>query len=323
MGFIPVADAIVNSRCGPESRAPRYEGIPPSFRIVRKSVWQWLSIRSPVRNMTRLGDDMELIEVGQDEWHFSDSSLTSEIMDEFHDALNLREEGRDHEAESVISSVLTACPNHIDALHHLGLWLAEEGDALQSYALCLAAVGAGLHAVPPRFSWATSKLPWPDLDNRPFLRAYHCLGIWRMDQRLWDQAIEIFSRLLRVNPNDNQGARYLLPQCWFEKGDSAAVIELCRKFPEDPGPDLRYSNALALVLSGQEAKARESLAQCVQRRPLVAEELLRSSHPEPDRKHPGMITLGGADEAWEYWRNWGPYWERSEKAMDLLREASG
>ena len=266
---------------------------------------------------------MELIEVGQDVWRFSDSSLTSEVMEEFHDALELCEAGRGHEAESLISSVLVSCPNHIDALHHLGLWVAEEGETLQSYALCLAAVGIGLHAVPPGFSWATSKLPWSYLDNRPFLRAYQCLGTWRMDQRLWDQAIEIFSRLLQVNPNDNQGVRYLLPQCWFEKGDSAAVIEHCGKFPDDPGPEILYSKALALILSGQEGEARESLAQCVQRRPLVAEELLRSRHPEPDRKYPGLITLGGADEAWEYWREWGSYWKRSKKAMGLLREAKG
>ena len=278
---------------------------------------------SPARRVTRQGGEMELVEGGQDEWRFSDASLTSEIMEQFYDALELREDGRDREAESLIKSVLADCPNHIDALHHLGLWLGEDGESLQSYALCLAAVGIGLHAMPPRFSWAHSKLPWSDLDNRPFLRAYHCLGTWRMDQGLWDQAIEIFSRLLRVNPNDNQGARYLLPQCWFEKGDSAAVIEHCRQFPEDPGPEILYSNALALVLSGQDAKAQESLAQCVQHLPLVAEELLRSSHPEPDRKYPGMITMGGADQAWEYWREFGAYWERSDKAMDLLRTVCG
>ena len=266
---------------------------------------------------------MELVEVDQDEWRFSDASLTFEIMEQFHDALDLREGGRDHEAESLINSVLADCPNHIDALHHLGLWLGDEGDSLQSYALCLAAVSIGLHVMPPRFSWAHSKLPWSNLDNRPFLRAYHCLGTWRMDQRLWDQAIEIFSRLLQVNPNDNQGARYLLPQCWFEQGDSAAVVEHCSKFPEDPGPEILYSNALALVLSEQDAKAREALAQCVRSLPLVAEELLRSSHPEPDRKYPGLITMGGADQAWEYWREYGAYWERSEKAISLLRTAIG
>ena len=265
---------------------------------------------------------MELVEVDQDEWRFFDASLTSEIMEEFYDALDLRDAGQDREAEALLSSVLAACPNHIDALHHLGLWLGEEGEPLQSYALCQAAVGIGLHALPPRFSWAHSKLPWSDIDNRPFLRAYHSLGCWRLDQRLWDQAIEIFSRLLQVNPNDNQGARYLLPQCWFETDDTAALLEHCQRFPGDSGPEVLYSNALALVLSGQDAQARKALAECVRHLPLVAEELLMSSHPEPDRKDPDLITIGGADQAWEYWRTYGAYWERSNKAMDLLRAAS-
>ena len=266
---------------------------------------------------------MKLIEIAENEWRFVDASLTFDFVEEFDEALNLRESGRSQEAESLMRALLDTCPNHIDALHHLGLWLGDEGQALQSYVLCQAAVAIGLHAIPPRFSWERSKLSWLELDNRPFLRAYHCLGIWRMDQGLWDQAIEIFTRLMRVNPNDNQGARYLLPRCWFEKKEFAAVAEHCRKFPDDVGPEILYSRALALAFLGQVAKARKSLIQCVELLPLVAEELLKSSHPEPYRKYPGMITLGGADQAWEYWRVWGRYWKQSEKAMGLLRAVSG
>ena len=144
---------------------------------------------SPARKVARQGGEAELVEVGQDEWRFFDASLTSEVMEQFYDALELRDGGRDHEAETLINSILADCPNHIDALHHLGLWIGEDGETLQSYALCLAAVSIGLHAMPPGFSWAHSKLPWPDLDNRPFLRAYHCLGTWRMDQGKCDFAI--------------------------------------------------------------------------------------------------------------------------------------
>lgn len=57
-------------------------------------------------------------------------------------------------------------------------------------------------------------------------------------------------------------------------------------------------------------------------RPLVAREILADRHVEPERKHPGHITVGGADEAWEYWRMYGCYWYRSKLAMDLLREAT-
>ena len=92
-----------------------------------------------------------------------------------------------------------------------------------------------------------SRLAWGHIENRPFMRAYHNLAIPRMEQQAWQAAIEILSRLLAVNPNDNQGVRYELPGCWFETGDIAAVIEHCRRHDDDGSPFMLYPNALAHV----------------------------------------------------------------------------
>ena len=82
------------------------------------------------------------------------------------------------------------------------------------------------------------------------------------------------------------------------------------------------SRALALALAKRVPEARAVLQTCISRLPLVAKELLSREHPEPDRTHPGAITLGGADQAWEYWNGYGQYWRRSRSAMRLLREAA-
>ncbi len=53
-------------------------------------------------------------------------------------------------------------------------------------------------------------LPWSLLDNRPFLRCLHGVGIcaWRLgDMRT---AKTVFAKMLWLNPNDNQGARFNL-----------------------------------------------------------------------------------------------------------------
>lgn len=52
-------------------------------------------------------------------------------------------------------------------------------------------------------------LPWGLIDNRPFLRCLHGYGLclWRL--RRFDEAARIFDRMLRLNPFDNQGVRFV------------------------------------------------------------------------------------------------------------------
>lgn len=264
---------------------------------------------------------MELVQHHEGEWIFEDAAITNEVESKFVEALDAYDDGLHEEAEVSVRQVLAECPNHIDALYHLGLFLEDRGDALGGYVYCQAAVSVGLQAIPETFRWADNRITWSHLDNRPFLRAYHALAFHRMGQSAWHDAIVILKRLLAVNPNDNQGARHLLPKCWFEVNDAAAVIDLCQRYADDSAPETLYSHALALAITKRTNEARDVLQHCVRRLPLVAKELLSRRHPEPAREHSGAITLGGADQAWEYWKEYGRYWRKSKSAMTLLREA--
>jgi uncharacterized protein with HEPN domain len=53
-------------------------------------------------------------------------------------------------------------------------------------------------------------LLWGMIDNRPFLRCLHGYGlcVWRSGE--FEEAQQIFERMLWLNPSDNQGARFLL-----------------------------------------------------------------------------------------------------------------
>lgn len=55
-------------------------------------------------------------------------------------------------------------------------------------------------------------LAWGLLDNRPFLRCMQGYGLclWRLKR--WEEAEQAFERMLWLNPSDNQGNRFLLPQ---------------------------------------------------------------------------------------------------------------
>jgi len=55
-------------------------------------------------------------------------------------------------------------------------------------------------------------LPWRMIDNRPFLRCMNGFGLclWRLEQ--FDEARNIFERILWLNPSDNQGVRFLIDE---------------------------------------------------------------------------------------------------------------
>jgi len=54
-------------------------------------------------------------------------------------------------------------------------------------------------------------LAWGLIDNRPCLRCMQGYGLclWRLKR--WEEAEQVFERLLWMNPSDNQGICFLLP----------------------------------------------------------------------------------------------------------------
>ena len=264
---------------------------------------------------------MKLVEMEKNNWVFEeDATFTIEVFERFDQALDSWAKGHDEVAEKMLHAVVAECPHHIDALHHLSLIYRAQGRETEAYICCQAAVGIGLHALPQKFSWRTARLEWPWLENRPFLRAYHSLGMWHLHNDRHDAAIEIFRRLLSVNPNDNQGVRYLLPHCWFEKNELSKILTLCRKYRDDSAPELLYSEALALVRLGRNEEARTALERCVAELPLVGRELLKKRHPRPKSVLEGYISPGGADQAYYYWQSFGKHWSETESALELLRQ---
>jgi hypothetical protein len=51
---------------------------------------------------------------------------------------------------------------------------------------------------------------WGDIDTRPYMRAVQALGLALQEAGCADQSRACFDRLLTMNPNDDQGIRYLI-----------------------------------------------------------------------------------------------------------------
>ena len=123
------------------------------------------------------------------------------------DAVDLRAAGDVAGAQEVLSKLLTQDLRCLDAHAHLGSLYFK---SIPRVAARHYAVGAAIGelSLGPSFEGV---LAWGLIDNRPYLRCLHGLGLcsWRLGD--FERAREIFTRMLWLNPGDHQGVRGCLP----------------------------------------------------------------------------------------------------------------
>ncbi|MET0116436.1 MAG: hypothetical protein ABW090_03325 [Sedimenticola sp.] len=265
---------------------------------------------------------MKLLEFSKNCWIFSDENTSAGDEDVLNAAIGFWQEGNIELAENLLRGLITERPNYIDAIHHLSLICSETGREYESYLCCREAVRIGFEVIPKEFDWKKSKLEWSALSNRPFMRAYHSLGLWHIVRKEIQQAIHVFNNLLLASPNDNLGVRYLLPKLWIEKGDYLSVVRHYKTFSDDVAPEILYSYPLVLALSNEEAKAKAAFSLAEKELPLVAKELRKKRHPKPKSFAEGYISHGGADQAYYYWKEYGDYWKSSKLATKIINEST-
>lgn len=254
------------------------------------------------------------------EWVLSEPEAFRAVHEELDYAVELLNAVQEKLAEHLLRGIIEQHPLYLDAYYYLSLLFERTQRPLEAYLAACEAARIGLDALPDDFHWETAQLSWYVHENRPFMRAYHYLGLWRQRRGELDAATEIFQRLLSVCPSDNIGVRYLLPMTWLEQGKIRTVIQHCRQFQGDMAPEISYTYPLALILDGQLQRARPLLKEAKKQLPLVAKELLKKRHPKPRSYSPQYVTLGGADQAYDYWQHYGKYWSQSAEAMAALAE---
>jgi hypothetical protein len=77
---------------------------------------------------------------------------------------------------------------------------------------------------------------------------------------------------------------------------------------------------LALIQLNRLTEAKETAKKAVSACPLVANELLKKRHVQPESLMGGFITSGGKDEAYYYWETSGDFWEKTKGALSFLRK---
>jgi hypothetical protein len=146
----------------------------------------------------RLEYEMEQVLPGED----PDNPDTDPILE----AVERKETGDSLGAHRMLMSLLAADLRCLDAHAHLGNFAFDHSPekAIRHYEVGVRigelSLGEGFNSV----------LHWGHIHNRPFLRCMHGYGLCLSRLGRHKEAEKVFTRMLWLNPSDNQGARFLL-----------------------------------------------------------------------------------------------------------------
>jgi tetratricopeptide (TPR) repeat protein len=179
-------------------------------------------------------------------------------------------------------------------------------------------------AIPGDFILGYDQIYWSHWDNRPLLRVFQAQGVELMKMGEYGKAIKEFDFLLRVNPRDNQGARFNMLECFQRLGRPEDVIALEHEYERDHSVEFYYGKLLALLQLGRLQEAAIQLATAKASFPYVAEELVKTEHMFPSDEFvqsyilEGVYPLGSKQEAYDYWCKTKGLWEKDQKINKFL-----
>jgi tetratricopeptide (TPR) repeat protein len=208
---------------------------------------------------------------------------------------------------------LSICPDCADAY----VILAErQSDPQKARGLYAAGVEAGRRALgPARFEDDEGEF-WGMLDTRPFMRAK--LGLAQALEAMEEdeEAAAHYRELLRLNPQDNQGVRYLLLPLLLRSQRDREASRLLRESGDEFSALWAYAKALlAYRLDGDTSSARKELKAAIKVNPHVIDQLSESEH---EVFSPPYYSPGSPEEATQCLAELQPAIETTPGASDWI-----
>src|SRR6516225_5364595 len=175
-------------------------------------------------------------------------------------------------------------------------------------------VEAGELALGPRGFKEYAGHFWGFLETRPYMRARAGLASTLVQLGEVEGALAHYRDMLKLNPNDNQGIRYVLAGCLLRQDNYSALKELLAVHEGD-GAFWLYTRALvAFRESGEQAAALVKNAWSANEH---VPAILAGTKPAVSLDD-GYITMGGPDEATYYVTECGAAWHRTPGAVAWL-----
>lgn len=177
------------------------------------------------------------------------------------------------------------CPDCADAY----VILAEQSGSLEAeHDYYAKGVAAGERALGEEAFEEHAGHFWGVTSTRPYMRAH--LGLAQCLESLGriDEAVDHYQEMLRLNPGDNQGVRYLLMPRLLQLGRDVEAARLLKE-SDEKSANWAYARALlAYRLSGRSAAARRELREAFRTNPHVPQMLVEDGPlPMPPHYSPG------------------------------------
>lgn len=157
---------------------------------------------------------------------------------------------------------------------------------------------------------------WGLLETRPYMRARMGLAgaLWELDEH--DAAIQHAWDLLRLNPGDNQGIRYILLE-WLLAREDVSVEKLLKQYEDDGSAAWLYGRSLHLFRKRGATKASNAaLRTALKENPYVPPYLLGAR--KLPKQLPEFVGWGDDNEAVAYAATSIGSWRRTPGALDWL-----
>lgn len=161
---------------------------------------------------------------------------------------------------------------------------------------------------------------WGVLETRPYMRARSGLAecLWEGGQR--EESVEHYKDMLRLNPGDNQGLRYVLAPKLILMGRYNEVEALFKEYEDEGTAEWEYGKALlAFRKNGGGAAAREALAAAVKCNKYVPKYLLAEKRMPIEL--PQYVGFGDENEAVSYVYGSLEVWKETAGALLWLSSA--
>jgi tetratricopeptide (TPR) repeat protein len=178
------------------------------------------------------------------------------------------------------------------------------------------AVQAGKNAIGPKKFKEYKGHFWGFMETRPYMRARENLAyfLWSINKQ--DEAITHAKDMLELNPNDNQGMRYVLLNWLFVAGTEQEIEALLEQYPDDIAADWHYTHALYLFRKGDQKEANKILEKAIRYNKHLPAYLL--GHRELPKHSPDYISWGDESEAEAYAYAFNHLWTQTKGALEWL-----
>lgn len=160
---------------------------------------------------------------------------------------------------------------------------------------------------------------WLEIDSRPYMRAKLGLANMLVETGEYESAILHYREMLRLNPMDNQGIRYLLLPLYLDTNMLTAAEELLEEFNEASTFMLFNKVILNYLKEGLTEKTRDYLKDAHIANPFV-KEYVKKPKSLPKRI-PSKYGWGDREEAIIYMKDFSfRFWRRYSDLKNALIE---